>query len=325
MYINDIKDIIFKYLSFINQQYCTDFILIYIYIFLCYRSIEHVLCESKQPLTSSNLKISKELSIRSIENKENNILNMLKKLPDITFDYVKSDQIFKVPKIPKYIKNYPKKINDSEVNLKKIGLSKKSKNIKKDRNSVLCHFKKINSNIKKTWNENLKQIDNNDQLITNNVDNIKTQKKTEATSNAFYIKKNLQKTSSPYNRSKDTCNASCKVKTISDDDLNVDNIPIKTNVPVPNKECTLLDSDLSIEGHIVPEILPLPSDFINTSIPEYDSFLMGIISSPQDSSTRSSIMCTETFQNEVEKGIESSNGQEETTNYTRFAWNLINE
>lgn len=76
------------------------------------RKIESMIYQKEQPIVPSNLKISKEVTITSINHTndtDNNIILKLKKLPGITIDLVKSEPVFKVPESPILKTNKDKK------------------------------------------------------------------------------------------------------------------------------------------------------------------------------------------------------------------------
>ena len=113
-----------------------------------YRKIELVLNQKEQSLIPLNLKISKEVTITSINHindTNNKIISKLKKLPDITIDLIQPEPIFKVPEPPKLkTKNTKKNITPS--------------NVLKDKSAI--HNSILKSNMNLNSSETLKQKSN---------------------------------------------------------------------------------------------------------------------------------------------------------------------
>lgn len=250
--------------------------------------------------------MSREANITPTKDKEDNILSKLKKLPDITFNYIKFDPIFKIPETPKHIKNNSRKMTTSEV------IKKKTNNTKKD------------INLKKPWNQKQKQINNYNPFISNNVNNAIVKKKEDAKSyrnHAYLEKENIQKTSSPNKKSKkiivglsNNFNVSHEIKMISKNDTVINNVTLEKN-DSSDEKCMFMNSKILIEDQITSTAHSSPLGFIDVSDSEYDSFAMGIISSSEDSSINCNNMYTENYS---EKGINSLIEQEETAHILNF-------
>lgn len=262
-----------------------------------------LLGQSEQSCSLSNLKITKEVTITSYkQDNENNVMSMLKKLPNITFGYVNPQPVFKVPETPKLNKIIHKKCitpSGSKVysqkniipnNMKKVTSRKNIRFNNKPtvvlKNKILSERREVNNiidinpyligNIKNLTNTNSKntliqkpkKIYENIPLPKNNSKEIITNH-LEINSKQ-YLQNNKQNTSSPKKIFKKSASIS---NTISTEDIVPVNSPLKLDFTDLN--CTL----------------------------EYDSFVMGISKSSDDDSIQ-----LKTFQNDVEK--ESLNEQE---------------
>lgn len=288
----------------------------------------------------SNLKISNEISISPINDIENSIM-LLKRLPNITFQVVSPKPVFKVPESPKL---NPKKINGSFNKSKTIAESKVL--FESQKNNIL-HVKNKNSklfnNTKYLTEKNssfLKSPQHKRKLDQNTFDILAVSTKNNypiisknpevPNKNSYSEAKdtNTQKTSSPKKHKKKSLSfpniklknllsinpakkqkisnvstSSHEVKTNSDISLITDNIENKTSELT--KGYLLMDLSSESKINIVPAFPPL--DFLNVSLPKYDSFAMGLSKSSGESS-----MHLENSQNYIEKQeIDSSNNQNE--------------
>lgn len=291
-------------------------------------AIEHDdLYQSKQPLPSpSSSNISNEKTI--IPTKDNNVLNLLRKLPDITFGIVKSNPIIKVPNNLKPIKIHSRDITTSEITLKKTVLSKKQ-NINKiiDKNAIIIDLVKNNSYFTTTQSKKQKQIDNNIPLIRNNVDNIIKQNPKANSKKYIYVqKKNKQILKKKLTASKNvinvkstglskTCIIPQDVKTISnnDNDLTIYNkSAIQLNNDSVNEHYMGWNSSTNGQINIVPAFPSL--DFINLNH-EYDCFRI------TKSSKNNNSIYTKASQSYIEK--RSLIGQEVTQFNSTNEFNTI--
>lgn len=268
--------------------------------------METVLCRKVQPLTESNLKISKTVTNLTAVKTEENIISKLKKLPDITFDLVKPEPIFKIPKVPKLEKSNTKQMitpnNKSKVVFeKKILLEKQNDNII-DKNIVIIDtidLTNFDSNVNKTSKKKKELIDYKTPLIKNNVDQIIPQNlKSSPLKYLYSEKENKQITSSSNKYLKNICSKikSAHLKTIkpTEQELNLSNaLPVElssdsTENTTQFKTCDFLAlksnedytlMNLSVTGQVNVVSASCP-DFIDVSNTEYNSFLMGINKSP---------------------------------------------
>lgn len=258
--------------------------------------METVLCRRAQPLTQSNLFISNEVTLTSLPAKtEDNIISKLKKLPDITFDLVKSEPVFKTPKIPKPINNNIKKIITPVVPEKKI-LSKRhdDKNINRKISVDLT-----NIDFKNTSKKQNKEIVNiiplkrkkTNQTIPNN-------QKSTPSRYAYSEKENRQRTSSPNKFLKNIRLKSANSKSVKsakkitknnsiaslgvNSDSIVNNTTIKTHafsaLKSNDEDYTLMDLSTTGQVNIVSASR---RDFIDVRNSEYDGFVLGINKSPE--------------------------------------------
>ncbi|XP_022178926.1 uncharacterized protein PF11_0213-like isoform X2 [Myzus persicae] len=325
------------------------------------RKIESMIYQKEQPIVPSNLKISKEVTITSINHTndtDNNIILKLKKLPGITIDLVKSEPVFKVPESPILKTNKDKK-NISTQNKLKVLFEKKGLSVRRDDNieakhNLLSHnninILNTNLNSRKTLRQKPKQTCNSISLLTRSSDkgilknpeisfkkySVSEKENVQRTSSPKKLSKKIQSSSKIKSKSSETiqmveetsnnckilykevnpaekvsndCNISSKeVKTISDKDIIINNIQLKTNELV-NENYMLMDLSTDGKINIVHPYFPL--DFIDGSVPEYDNFLSGISKSSKDSSS-----LLETSQNDTEKG--SIVNKEELYNFSDF-------
>ncbi|KAL5236255.1 hypothetical protein ACI65C_003665 [Semiaphis heraclei] len=174
------------------------------------KKIESVIYEKQQPILPSNLKISKEVTITSINHvndTENNIILKLKKLPGITIDLVKSEPVFKVPESPKLKTNNNKKKtgphNKLKVLFEKKGLSvRRDDNIEAKNNSLSqndINILNTDLNPSRTLKQKSKQTFNNISLVKKSSDK-PILKNSEVSIKKYYPvseKENVQRTSSP--------------------------------------------------------------------------------------------------------------------------------
>jgi len=290
--------------------------------------MEPLLCQSEEPFYPSNLKISKEVTVTQIkESKNNKLISMLKKLPEITFKYITPKPTFKVPEIPRLIEKTKNHniTHESKVILEKKGSSKKEDDNIIDSNCILIGNPKIstktNPNPKKTLNSKLKKVDNNTQLLVKNNSNKIITKYPEK---SLYSEKtgNKPRTSSPINKllkkpqsismikSKivtprkkvlNTSIVSHEMKKIADNNSIINNTDVKTKNST-NENYMLADISRKSQTNIVSTSHPL--DFINVCVPKYDSFVEGIDKLSENNTY------SETFQNNI--GNESLVGQELT-------------
>lgn len=312
----------------------------HLFFIIFYRGIEPILCQSKKQLAMSNLKIPNEISISPINDIENSVM-LLKRLPNITLQVINPKPVFKVPKSPKL---NPKKINGLFNKSKTISESK-ALSERQNNNIVLVKNKKIKllNNTKENLSENnssfLKSLQHKGNLEQTTFDNLAVSTKNNydpiiskipeelPNKNAYSAVKNTntQKTSSPYKFPKKSANfksknlstinpakkqkisnistSSHKVKTNSDISLITDNLENKTSELA--KDYLLLNVSTESEINIVPACPPL--DFLNVSLPKYDSFAMEI-----NKCSRKSNMHLENSQNYIEKQeIDFLNSQNE--------------
>lgn len=274
----------------------------------CFREIRPTLYQSKGLLVSSNLKISKEITITPINNVENSMISNLKKLPDITFHIVKHEPINQVPKYPTLNpKTFYGPDNKSKPILERKVLSEIQENsIKKSSRFQKAQEKKLIKDIttlKKNNNEKI--ILKNPEKIPNEFSyseakNIKTQKTSFLNTfrkqslkflnldsknlNTIKQEKKLIKdittlkknnhdstnlnTIKSVEKTSNTSTISHEVKTKSDKSSTVSNIENKAHESA-NED--YLSSDLPLEGPIV--TAPHLFDFINASLdlPYYGS------------------------------------------------------
>lgn len=295
-----------------------------------------VLCQSKESFVTSNLKMSKKISINPVNDIENSIM-LLKRLPDITLRVVNPKPIFKVPESPKL---NPKKINGSNNKLKTISkskiLSERQNNniiVEQNKNSKLFNTKNLsekNSSFQNSLQYKHKPahylFDNITTSSKNNYNVPIISKIPEETLKMNYLateNTHTQKTSSPNKLLKKSPNIESKnlitinpakkqkmsststsfheVKTISNNSLITNNVENKTLKSA--KDYLLMDLSSESKINIVPAFPPI--DFLNVSIPKYDSFAMGI-----SKSSGESCMHLETSQNYIGKQeINFSNNQ----------------
>lgn len=263
--------------------------------------MENVLCRrSKQPFSATNLNISKEVTITPVKNTENDIMSILKKLPEITFNVIQPEPVFKVPEIPRKVPTKkPKVVGKKKVlsekqesyNVGKTEVKLRSKQIDLDKYE---EFKKINL----TQKQKQEKVQNNIPLVKNNNVGEIISRNTETASNKNTVsdKENIQRTSSPNRIPKkielrkqisNNSIASSKVKTNSNNDSIINNTA--NNKEIKTSESTKDDyqlMDLPIEGQINVVSATFPPDYIDVSSPEYDKFVQGISKLPEDSSTQ---------------------------------------
>lgn len=272
--------------------------------------MESMLYQPERSLFPTNLNISKEVTITPIINTENSVVSKLKKLPDITFDLIQSEPVFKVPVSPisniksskkitncvnkskKQAKNiFEKKISSRRqenhiVNrtIPKINASKPLTNLnsnfktvqKQKTQAVNNILSKQSNNVNKVISKNLKSFSNkNSSSEKENVQNQCTPiELTDKLQNDSKLKvkneKNVQMTTASTN----TSIVSQKVNTTSNDNLTIDkNNEIKT---IKSADDDYILMDISSESEIKFVSASCPSDFDTVSVPEYDNFVLGI-------------------------------------------------
>lgn len=279
-----------------------------------------LLWQSKQSLSSSNSNISKEVTNSLNKNNvENNIMAMLKKLPNITVSYVNPQLVFKVPEAPKLNKdnnkksivpelkvfseknimpNYKTKISEKKVLLERQQKDNNIKNTKPNSINNVKNLMKMNKNSKKTTiNQKQKNSEAIFKKLSDKENNIiqRTSSPNKILKKSSRASKTKSKTVKPTKKTnKEISNNSIishKAKTISDKDSIINNIEVKTN-----------KSNNESQINFTPTYCPL--DLTNLYVPNYKSFVMGIISKfPEDNSIHS-----ETSQSYIEN--ESLNGKE---------------
>jgi len=242
--------------------------------------------QPKQPYFSTKLNISRDVTITPLKDKGNNIMSMLKNLPDITFDFVQSEPVFKVPKCPKIKEKYHKKIVlEKTVSERQINNTKNMKSI-----IVNNNFKKP-TKIKSIPNSTIKQ--KQIPLIKDNTNTL-IPKTPETVSKSHFISENgnAQKTSSPNKLLKKLPSLnnikSTNLKTVkpAEEILNVPIVTVKTitDSSITNttnntktKELTkdYMLMDISTDGKINIISTSRPSD-LNVTVPDYNNFVLGI-------------------------------------------------
>lgn len=282
----------------------------------------------------SKLKMSNEISINPVNDLENSIM-LLKRLPNITLQIVNPKPVFKVPESPKL---NPKK-KDKSYNKSKTISESRVLSERQNNNIMLVTNKnsKLFNNSKSLTEKNscfLKSPQHKRQSEHNSFDNITVSTKNNydtiipkvpeevPNKNSYSEVKNTntQKTSSPYKLPKKSLSSSNiklnniitinpvkkqkvsnvstssrEVKTNSDNSLITNNIENKT--PELTKDYLLMDLSSESKINIVPAFPPL--DFLNVSLPKYDSFAMGISKSSGESNMH------------LEEEIDFSNNQNE--------------
>lgn len=245
-----------------------------------------VLSQSKIQLSSSNLNISKDITITPVNNVENSMMYKLKNLPDISFHVVKHKPVFH-----DHINSRlnPKQFYGSDNESKSVLNRKVLSEIQKNRiqqNSSLqkstllkpekMPIKDINT-LKKNDHDtiiskNLKKITK--QISYSEVKSIKTQKTNsvnklpkQSLSLINLDDKNLN-TIKTAEETSNTSTSSHEVKTMKDSSSTVNNIENKAHESANEYN---LPTDLLLEDPIV--TAPHMFDFINVSLnlPEYDS------------------------------------------------------
>uniref|UniRef100_A0A2S2P569 Uncharacterized protein n=1 Tax=Schizaphis graminum TaxID=13262 RepID=A0A2S2P569_SCHGA len=284
------------------------------------KKIELVLNQKEQSLIPLNLKISKEVTITSINHindTNNKIISKLKKLPDITIDLIQPEPIFKVPEPPKLkTKNTKKNITPS--------------NVLKDKSAIHNSILKSNMNLNssETLKQKSNQMFNKTSLITKSSDK-RISNNSEASNKIYSVseKENIQRTSSPKILSKKIQSSHMiklkSLKTKKPVEENISNnskifteevkpvekvsreilkmpdkatvTELKTNI-LANENYMLMDLSSNGEFNIVPASFIL--DFNNDNDPEYRQFLMGINKSHLNSN-----MDMESYQNDAEKEL----------------------
>jgi len=252
--------------------------------------MKHLLYQSEQPFSLSNLKMSKEVTITSInESKNSKLISMLKKLPDITFNYITPQPVFKVPETPKYKKKVKKKFitHESKVMCEKKLLSENQDNNIMDKNPKI-RTKTLNDKQRKINNNNIPLLGKNNfnQIITNRLKSAakkylsSEQENIQRTSSPIKLLKKPQsismiksKTVEPIKEVPNTTNVSHEVTKIADNDSIIKNTDVKINKS-SNENYTLMDISTKDEIDIVPASHSL--GFINACVPEYGSFVEGI-------------------------------------------------
>lgn len=264
-----------------------------------------------KPLIASNLNISKHVTLtRLIPVKtEENIISKLKNLPGITLDLVKPEPVFKVPTIPKLEKSYTNKVITpgnklKDVFEKKILLEKQDDNII-DKNMVIIDVTKTHSNRNKTLKKKNEQIDKNIPPTKKNTNQIipKNLQKSPPSKYSFSGKENKQKSSTPY-KFNFLKNYPLKTKSANSKTLKpAEQVSINSSIAFPgvlnsnsvensskikagemlalksdNEDYTLMD--LSTAGQ-VKIVSASRRDFIDVNNEEYDSFVVGINTSPE--------------------------------------------
>ncbi|XP_025406289.1 uncharacterized protein LOC112680421, partial [Sipha flava] len=261
--------------------------------------METVLRRTVQPFTESNLKIPKTVTLTKLTpvKTEENIISKLKKLPGITLDLVKSEPIFKIPKVPKLKKSNNKQIitsdNKSKVVFEKNLSLKKQNDSIIDKNIVIIDtidLTNCNSNVNKT-SKKKKEL-NSDQIIPKYL-------KSSSLKYLYSEKENKQITSSPNKFLKNNCTKTkpAHSKTIKSVEqlpnlsnalpvvLSSNSINSSTQFKICDKKALKSNEDyklmdLSITGQ-VNIVSASCSDFIeDVSNTEYNSFLMGFNKSP---------------------------------------------
>lgn len=297
--------------------------------------MEPLPCQSKQSFSLSNFKISKEVTITKYNKNENNIMSMLKKLPNITFGYAspQPSAVFKVSDTPKRNKNNyktsiaPKSVfsdkNITSNNETKIISEKKVLSDRREVNIIIDtkpslidnveNLKKIKSNSKKTSIQKQKKIYNNILLEKNN-SNKTIINSSEAVSEKCSEKENnvqrlnshnkiFKKSHSVSNTKSKTTKLTKKIvyekKNKLDKDSTINNMKVKTNTLVMEK-CLLMDISIKDKINIIQAYRSL--DFTNFCNSENHSFVKGISMSSENEKH------LETFKNDIAK--ESLNGQE---------------
>ncbi|VVC25809.1 Hypothetical protein CINCED_3A012103 [Cinara cedri] len=216
-----------------------------------------------QPHFSSNLMISKDIPVTPINDEENNIMSLLKKLPHIT--------VFKVPESPK-----PKSNVFFEKNILANRRENNIVNVNTCFNSNVQNLKR-NSNIKQTLKRKQKQLNDNITL-TNNVNKIIS--KNLNTTPEKYPKKNNQKTSSPNVKK---IKKSEPVSKIEFTDIQLakaeteSNKEVKANKLAVSEDFIFLDLSTVGQNNLVSSSPTLSKlDPTNVTDTEYTSFVMGI-------------------------------------------------
>lgn len=216
------------------------------YLFsLFFREVGPVMYQSKERFVSSNLIISKEISITPINNVENSIISNLKKLPDITFHIVDHEPTLQVPGYPKLDPKKKYGSNDKS----KFELERRTNHTAKNSNFQKSSLHKPE---KKSINNitELKKIKNRRIIskypveITNKysyseIKNINTQRPSslkKLPKKILYPSNNKSKNLNSIKSVKETSNIFTsfhEMKTISDNNLIVSNIQNKTNEKQP--------------------------------------------------------------------------------------------
>lgn len=247
------------------------------YFRVFFREIRSVLYQSKEQFISSNLKISKAITVIPI-NDENNMISNLKKLPGITFHVINHEPVFQVPECSKLsTETFYVSDNKSKSILQRNVLSERQENRTEKNLSFQKTYKQKKEPIdditilkKKNYesiiSKNQKKILN--KCLYSEVKNIKTQRTfffNKLRKRSIYFpnlkSKNLNTFKSAKETSKYTFNNFHEEKTISD------NISIVSDIENKAHESTNGDfwlSELELENQIV--TAPHLFDFINVSL-----------------------------------------------------------
>lgn len=194
----------------------------------------------------------------------NNLISVLNKLPDITFQVI-PPPIFKVPEIPKYvqknIKYKSKVVTEKEVTLKKQG------NNLMDRNFIVIDNLKTGT---KSNSISSSVKNNSNQIIKKHTNTITFEKY------SCSEQKNMQRTSSPnisLNKTQNTSIVSHKMKKITYNDSVINNTNVKINKS-HDENYKLMDISTKGKIDIISSFQPL--DFNDIYVPKYSSFIEGL-------------------------------------------------
>lgn len=262
-----------------------------------------VLFRFRKEFSLSNFKVSKEVTITPIENKENDeIISKLKKLTNITFDIVKPEPVFKIPIISNLKKIVPKKtsIHNNILGISESKILSENRNTSTDKNPVVIDNGELSIKKCAVLNKTPKKLQQNKVHCSTPFKKITSNKMIENKSNIvpkkclLLQKNNTPRTNYPKKYSQQSPrvkktpnnfklvekskplhvpNISCDADKVMDNNscINISETNIKTEYSA-NQDYTL--TDLSTRNHKVISAVPL--DFMNDCIPEYDNFVMGI-------------------------------------------------